>query len=129
MKIFRILTVALVSSGLLLAPSLPLQAQYSIPNLGDDSAMSLGEERQLGDQIGREIYRDPQYLSDPVLDAYVNSIWQPLYREAKRSGALPFEMDAQFAWRSVRAHLYRAQRQCARALALSGSCGKCCGQC
>ena len=100
MKILRILTVALVSSGLLLAPSLPLQAQSSIPNLGDDSAMSLGEERQLGDQIGREIYRDPQYLSDPVLDAYVNNIWQPLYREAKRSGALPFEMDAQFAWRS-----------------------------
>ena len=96
----RTLTVALVSSGLLLTPALPVQAQSSIPNLGDDSAMSLGEERQLGDQIGREIYRDPQYLSDPVLDAYVNSIWQPLYREAKRSGALPFEMDAQFAWRS-----------------------------
>jgi predicted Zn-dependent protease len=97
---FRSLTVALVSSGLLLVPSLPLQAQSNIPNMGDDGAMSLGEERHLGDQIGREIYRDPQYVSDPVLDAYLASIWQPLYAQAKRSGALPAEMDAQFAWRS-----------------------------
>ena len=81
-------------------PSLPLLAQSSIPNMGDDGAMSLGEERHLGDQIGREIYRDPQYVSDPVLDAYLASIWQPLYAQAKRSGALPAEMDAQFAWRS-----------------------------
>ena len=100
MKFFRILTVALVSSGLLLAPSLPLQAQSSIPNMGDDGAMSLGDERHLGDQIGREIYRDPQYVSDPILDAYLVSIWQPLYAQAKRSGALPTEMDVQFAWRS-----------------------------
>jgi predicted Zn-dependent protease len=100
MNLFRTLTIALVSSGLLMMPVLPLHAQQSIPNLGDDSAMSLGEERQLGDQIGREIYRDPQYLSDPILDAYVASLWQPLYREAKRSAALPLEMDAQFAWRT-----------------------------
>lgn len=100
MKTLRHLIVALVTCGLLLTPVLPLQAQSNIPNLGDDGAMSLGEERQLGDQIGREIYRDPQYLSDPVLDAYIASIWQPLYREAKRSGAMPFEMDSQFAWRS-----------------------------
>jgi predicted Zn-dependent protease len=88
MNLFRTLTIALVSSGLLMMPVLPLHAQQSIPNLGDDSAMSLGEERQLGDQIGREIYRDPQYLSDPILDAYVASLWQPLYREAKRSADL-----------------------------------------
>jgi predicted Zn-dependent protease len=96
----RTLTLALVASGLLLAPCLPLQAQSSIPNMGDDGAMSLGDERHLGDQIGREIYRDPQYLSDPILDAYLASIWQPLYVQAKRSGALPLEMDEQFAWRS-----------------------------
>jgi predicted Zn-dependent protease len=98
--LLRALTVALVSSGLLLMPSLHLQAQSSIPNMGDDGAMSLGEERHLGDQIGREIYRDPQYVSDPVLDAYLASIWLPLYAQAKRSGALTAEMDAQFAWRS-----------------------------
>ena len=98
--LIRTLIVAMVSSGLLLMPSVSVQAQSSIPNMGDDGAMSLGEERQLGDQIGREIYRDPQYVSDPVLDAYLASIWQPLYTQAKRSGALPAEMDAQFAWRA-----------------------------
>ena len=100
MKILRTLTIALVSGGLLLTPTLPLQAQSSIPNMGDDGAMSLGDERHLGDQIGREIYRDPQYVSDPILDAYLASIWQPLYAQAKRSGALPAEMEAQLAWRS-----------------------------
>jgi beta-barrel assembly-enhancing protease len=100
MKFFRSLTAALVASSLLLTPSLTLQAQSALPNLGDDTSMTLGAERRLGDQIGREIYRDAEYVSDPVLDAYVGSIWQPLLAEAKRSGAMPFEMDTQFAWQA-----------------------------
>ncbi len=100
MKIFRLLTVALVVIGMLGVPTLSLHAQSNIPNMGDDGAMSLGDERQLGDRIAREIYRDSEYVSDPVLDAYVNSIWQPLYVQAKRNGAMPSEMETQFAWRS-----------------------------
>ncbi|MDI9334565.1 MAG: M48 family metalloprotease [Cytophagales bacterium] len=99
MNIFRLLTMTLVAAGLLCTTSQALQAQSALPNLGDDTAMTLGAERQLGDQIGREIYRDAQYVSDPALDAYLASIWQPLYQQAKKNGALPPEMDAQFAWR------------------------------
>ncbi len=99
MKTLRHLTIFFVSCCLLLTPTLQVLAQSSIPNMGDDSAMSLGEERHLGDQIGKEIYRDPEYVSDPVLDAYLLSIWLPLYAQAKKNGALQPEMDAQFAWR------------------------------
>ncbi|MEY4295155.1 MAG: hypothetical protein RLY82_843, partial [Pseudomonadota bacterium] len=100
LKIFRLITASLVAIGMLITPTIPVYAQSNIPNMGDDGAISLGDERQLGDRIAREIYRDPEYVSDPVLDAYINSIWQPLYAAAKRHGAMPVEMDAQFAWRS-----------------------------
>jgi beta-barrel assembly-enhancing protease len=100
MKFFRPLTITLLCSSLLLTPSLTLQAQSALPNLGDDTSMTLGAERHLGDQIGREIYRDAQYVSDPVLDAYLGSILQPLLEQAKQNGAMPAEMDAQFAWQA-----------------------------
>ncbi len=100
MKFFQSLVAATVSLSLLLTPSAALYAQSALPNLGDDSAMTLGAERQLGDRIAREIYQDAEYLADPVLDAYLFSIWQPLYAQAKRSGAMPPDMDVQFAWRA-----------------------------
>jgi predicted Zn-dependent protease len=100
MKFIRSLVAVLVSSSLLLSPSTALYAQSGLPNLGDDSAMTLGAERELGNRIAKEIYRDAEFVSDPVLDAYITSIWQPLYAQAKRSGTMPAEMDLQFAWRS-----------------------------
>ena len=51
----------------------PLQAQTVgasstlLPTLGDGGEMSSSAERRLGDRIAREIYRDPDYLDDPVL--------------------------------------------------------------
>lgn len=97
--LLRTLILLLICSQLVLAPITSAQAQNAIPNMGDDGAMSLSQERQLGDQIAREIYQDPQYLSDPVLDDYLYRIWHPLWLQAKRSGALQSEMEAQFAWR------------------------------
>lgn len=114
-KTFRAIFCALSCTSVLLLCSTPLGAQNSIPNLGDDGAMSLGQERHLGDQIGKEIYRDPQYVSDPVLDAYVQELWQRLYAQAKRSGALPPEMDEQFAWR-----LFLVRDKSVNAFALPG---------
>jgi predicted Zn-dependent protease len=87
-----------VAAGLLLAPTQSLMAQSSLPTLGDDTSMSLGAERRLGDSIGKEIFADPEFVSDPVLDAYVHSLWQPLVSAAKQRGELPPEMDEAFAW-------------------------------
>jgi predicted Zn-dependent protease len=46
-------------------------AQGSLPQLGDGQEMSVAAERALGQRIAREIYRDPDYLDDPVIGEYV----------------------------------------------------------
>ena len=69
-----------------------------LPNLGDGSDMTSGDERRLGDRIIRELYRDPDYIDDPVLLEYVNDIWQPLLAAARLRGDLSTELDERFAW-------------------------------
>jgi predicted Zn-dependent protease len=46
----------------------------------------------------RDIRRDPDYLDDPVLLEYLNSIWQPLVAAAKSRGDIDPGTDGQFAW-------------------------------
>jgi predicted Zn-dependent protease len=85
----------------LLLPVAPAQAQLNsnrLPNLGDGAEVPLGVERRLGESIAREIYRDPDYLDDPVLGDYVQSIWQPLLASARQRGELTPELEQQFAW-------------------------------
>ena len=69
-----------------------------LPTLGDGGEMSSTAERRLGDRIAREIYRDPDYLDDPVLVDYVQGIWQPLLAAARARGDLSPELQAHFAW-------------------------------
>jgi predicted Zn-dependent protease len=66
--------------------------------LGDGADLPLGVERRLGESIAREIYRDPDYLDDPVLGDYIQSIWQPLLASARQRGELTTELEQQFAW-------------------------------
>ena len=90
------------------AGPVPLQAQSSapikmqpaaqLPTLGDGSDLSSSAERRLGDRIAREIYRDPDYIDDPVLVEYVQGIWQPLLAAARVRGDLSPELDERFAW-------------------------------
>jgi predicted Zn-dependent protease len=61
--------------------------------------MSSREERRLGDRIARTLYRDPDYLDDPVLSDYVQSVWQPLLAAARLRGDLTPELDEGFAWK------------------------------
>lgn len=85
----------------LLLPVAPVQAQLNnsrLPNLGDGAEVPLGVERRLGESIAREIYRDPDYLDDPVLGDYLQSIWQILLASARQRGELTPELDQQFAW-------------------------------
>ena len=57
-----------------------------MPMLGDTSELGSSAERRLGDRIAREIYRDPDYIDDPVLADYVQGIWQPLLAAAGARG-------------------------------------------
>jgi predicted Zn-dependent protease len=78
--------------------SVAIAASPGLPNLGDASDMSPSAERRLGDRIARELYRDPDYLDDPVTMEYVQAIWQPLLAAARLRGELPSELDDNFAW-------------------------------
>ena len=100
----RLVRIFLVSlAGLATQPALPQatvpQAVGStLPNLGDSSDMTPAAERRIGDRIAREIYRDPDYLDDPVIADYVQGIWQPLLAAARLRGELPTQLDEAFAW-------------------------------
>ena len=77
------------------APALPpAAAQNQLPALGDSASaeLSVVGERRLGDRIMREIRRDPAYLDDPVLLAFVQSIWEPLLGASRSRGELPAEV-------------------------------------
>jgi predicted Zn-dependent protease len=86
----------------LLSPNISLsQSSKMTPLLGvgEDGDLSLGAERRMGDAIAKQIYRDPDYLDDPLLNEYVDGIWQSLLQAARAKGELPKEMDERFAWR------------------------------
>lgn len=71
----------------------------ALPSLGNSEGISLGAERQLGDRIARELYRDPDYLEDPVLDEYIQRLWTPLVKAAATRGELSADLQERFAWR------------------------------
>lgn len=99
----------------MLAPVAPLGAQSSLPALGDGSEMTTSAERRLGDRIAREIYRDPDYLDDPLLVEYVQGLWQQLMVAARARGELNAEIDERFAW-----EIFLARDRSVNAFALPG---------
>ncbi|MCV0438599.1 MAG: M48 family metalloprotease [Hydrogenophaga sp.] len=98
------LTSLLVVS-LLLPTAPPSFAQSgspsALPSLGDGQDMSIAAERRLGDRIARDIYRDPDYLDDPVLGDYLQALWQPLLGAARDRGDVPPELAERLAWELV----------------------------
>jgi len=91
------LGLALLAWSLCLGPAWP--QRNALPTLGEDEGISLSTERQLGDRIARELYRDPDYLEDPVLDEYIAQLWAPLVQAAAARGELTPELRERFAWR------------------------------
>ena len=78
----------------------PAGAQNRLPALGDPASedFNLGTERKLGDEIMREIRADPDYLDDPVLLEYLQSLWQPLVAQARVRGNITADIDQRMAW-------------------------------
>ena len=60
----------------------------------------IGFERRLGDEIMRDIRRDPDYVDDPMLLDHVNAIWGPLVDVARRRGEIGADTDSRFAWQA-----------------------------
>ncbi|MDI9330650.1 MAG: M48 family metalloprotease [Alphaproteobacteria bacterium] len=77
------------------------QAPLRLPSLGDGAEWALGEERQLGDAIMAQVWRDPDIIDDPVLLDYVQGLWSPLLSAARQRGELSAELDQRFAWDMV----------------------------
>lgn len=69
-----------------------------LPNIGDGNSMSIPQEKRLGESIMRQLMRDPDYMDDPMLVDYVQSIWQALRQSASQLGNLPPELDETFSW-------------------------------
>lgn len=82
----------------MLAPG--VQAQNNLPTLGDSVSEDFGlaTERQLGDAIMRDIRRDPDYLDDPILLEYLQSLWQPLLAAARVRGDLGEDLSERFPY-------------------------------
>lgn len=70
----------------------------TLPSLGDNSDLTAAAERRIGDRIAASIYRDPDFVDDPVLVDYMQGIWQPLKNAARARGDLSPELDERFAW-------------------------------
>ncbi len=76
----------------------PAASAGQLPTLGSGGEMNSSAERRLGERIARELYRDPDYIDDPILVDYVQGIWQPLLAAARARGDLSEELDQRFAW-------------------------------
>ena len=76
------------------------QAQSKLPALGDtDSAdFTVGTERKIGDDIMRQIRVDPDYVDDPLLLEYLDTVWQPLVAASRSLGNITADLDQRFAW-------------------------------
>ncbi|MDR6213424.1 putative Zn-dependent protease [Paracidovorax wautersii] len=100
-KALALIVRALVASVFIavgLGGALNARAQVSLPTLGDGSDITTSEERRLGDRIIRQLYRDPDYIDDAILNEYVQSIFLPLVKTARERGELSAELDERFAW-------------------------------
>ena len=91
------LGLAVLAWSLCAGPAWP--QRNTLPSLGEGEGISLAAERKLGDRIIRELYRDPDYIEDAVLDDYVQKLWAPLVDAAAARGELSPELRERFAWR------------------------------
>jgi predicted Zn-dependent protease len=80
------------------APAAPLR----LPGLGESASdeFNLNQEKRIGEQIMREVRRDPAYLDDPLLLDYLQSLWAPLVRTARAQGDIDADTVRLFPYES-----------------------------
>ncbi len=84
------------------AQGLPLPPQVRLPALGESASddFNLSQEKRIGEQVMREIRRDPVYLDDPQLLDYLQSLWAPLVRTARQQGDIDADTERLFPYES-----------------------------
>jgi predicted Zn-dependent protease len=84
----------------------PGPGSVRLPALGESAYddLTVGAERRMGEQIMREIRVDPDYLDDPVLLEYLQSLWNPLVAAARQQGNVDPDIDRSFAWEAFLVH-------------------------
>lgn len=92
--------LAALCAASLLLPAAPVRAQNNLPALGDAATEDFGvaTEHRIGEQIMREIRRDPDYLDDPLLLEYLQTLWSPLVAQSRRDGHITPDIDSRFSW-------------------------------
>ncbi|MBS7349987.1 MAG: M48 family metalloprotease [Comamonas sp.] len=88
----------MLSLACVLALGSTAQAQVQLPHLGDGADWGMSQERQVGDSIIPHLYRDPDYIDDAPLHAYVMGLWHPLVQAALARGDMSEELHERFAW-------------------------------
>ncbi|HOB96418.1 MAG TPA: M48 family metalloprotease [Aquabacterium sp.] len=83
------------------APGTP-PAPLRLPGLGESASdeFNLNQEKRIGEQIMREVRRDPAYLDDPLLLDYLQSLWAPLVRTARAQGDIDADTERLFPYES-----------------------------
>ncbi len=97
---------ALLAISLGWGAAAPLQAQGTpparvrLPALGESASdeFNLNQEKRIGEQIMREIRRDPDYLDDPQLLEYLQTLWAPLVRTANSLGDISADTERLFPY-------------------------------
>ena len=92
------LVVATTLGLVLTAP--PSAAQVNLPSLGDSVSQDLDvvSERKFGDEIMAEVWADPAYVDDPLLQEYVEGIFRRLVASSRKLGNITDETVDHFAW-------------------------------
>jgi predicted Zn-dependent protease len=88
----------LVLAVVMAAASLHAPVHAQLPGMGDSADMTVSEEKKMGERIARELYRDPDYIDDPIVGEYVQATWEPLMAAARARGELSPELAERFAW-------------------------------
>ena len=78
----------LVAASLALSPAAGPSFAQNLPNLGDESANVLSPqmERRIGESYYRELRRDPSYLDDPEIKAYIEELGAQLIAAGPEPG-------------------------------------------
>jgi beta-barrel assembly-enhancing protease len=98
----HLLRASLVASLGLVGPATTLHAQVNLPALGDSASedFDITAERRLGERIMRDIRRDPDFLDDPLLQEYLDGLWQPLLAAARARGNIGEDIGTSYAWQA-----------------------------
>lgn len=94
MKKLRLTPILILVLSAQMALTMPIQAQPTgIPSMGSASGAELSPnlERTLGDAIMEQGRRDPQYVSDPVINQYLTQLGQKLAQHT----SVPLHYDIQ----------------------------------